>query len=88
MYKRYLALNNLQWLICHKTKANKTCTKDFSKVLGHIWTYTLYVYLCISLLFFYSFYQYSGNKIFAQSAGALEYTDCFSTEVWDTQQMS
>ena len=23
MYKEYLALNNLQWLICHKTKPNK-----------------------------------------------------------------
>ena len=24
MYKEDLALNNLQWLICHKTKQNKT----------------------------------------------------------------
>ena len=24
MYKQYLALNNLQWLICHKTKPNPT----------------------------------------------------------------
>ena len=24
MYKEDLALNNLQWLICHKTKPNKT----------------------------------------------------------------
>ena len=23
MYKEYLALNNLQWLICHKTKYSK-----------------------------------------------------------------
>ena len=26
MYKGDLALNNLQWLICHKTKSNKTVT--------------------------------------------------------------
>ena len=25
MYKEDLALNNLQWLICHKTKPNQTC---------------------------------------------------------------
>ena len=24
MYKKDLALNNLQWLICHKTKPNQT----------------------------------------------------------------
>ena len=24
MYKEYLALNNLQWLICHKTQPNRT----------------------------------------------------------------
>ena len=30
MYKDDLALNNLQWLICHKTKPNQT----FTKVLG------------------------------------------------------
>ena len=24
MHKQYLVLNNLQWLICHKTKANQT----------------------------------------------------------------
>ena len=24
MFKEDLALNNLQWLICHKTKPNKT----------------------------------------------------------------
>ena len=23
MYKEYLALDNLQWLICHKTKSNQ-----------------------------------------------------------------
>ena len=26
MYKKDLALNNLQWLICHKTKQNQTLT--------------------------------------------------------------
>ena len=31
MYKEYLALNNLQWWICHKIKPNQT---DGAKVLG------------------------------------------------------
>ena len=30
MYKEDLALNNLQWLICHKTKPNQTKPKMFS----------------------------------------------------------
>ena len=28
MYKKDLALNNLQWLICHKTKLNQICSTD------------------------------------------------------------
>ena len=28
IYKKYSALNNLQWLICHKTKPNQTKDKD------------------------------------------------------------
>ena len=31
MYKQDLALNNLQWLICHKTKPN--CTKQEEKTI-------------------------------------------------------
>ena len=30
MYKEDLALNNLQWLICHKTKANQTKSYIFN----------------------------------------------------------
>ena len=33
MYKQDLALNNLQWLICHKTKRN------------HIKSYIFYIYM-------------------------------------------
>ena len=29
MYKKDLALNNLQWMICHKTKPNQTVIKYF-----------------------------------------------------------
>ena len=29
MYKQDLALNNLQWLICHKTQPNPTFEDDF-----------------------------------------------------------
>ena len=28
MYKEYLALNNLQWLICHKTKPSSNLAQD------------------------------------------------------------
>ena len=30
MYKEDLALNNLQWLICHKTKPNQTKSYMFN----------------------------------------------------------
>ena len=30
MYKEDLALNNLQWLICHKTKPKQTILKSFT----------------------------------------------------------
>ena len=36
MYKKDLALNNLQWLICHKTQYNQT------KSLYHTKYYCLY----------------------------------------------
>ena len=36
MYKQYLALNNPQWLICHKTKPNK--------VIGLVWFLYLMAY--------------------------------------------
>ena len=39
MYKKDLALNNPQWLICHKTKLNQTT---------HIHT-DLYVCVCVCL---------------------------------------
>ena len=29
MYKQDLVLNNLQWLICHKTKPNQTLPKEY-----------------------------------------------------------
>ena len=34
MYKENLALNNLQWLICHKTQPNKTIS----------YIYLIYIY--------------------------------------------
>ena len=33
MYKYDLALNNLQWLICHKTQPNNQCLTFFMKIL-------------------------------------------------------
>ena len=30
MYKENLALNNLQWLICHKIKSNRSNQKEYA----------------------------------------------------------
>ena len=35
MYKEDLALNNLQWLICHKTKPNETKIFDSPSYFVH-----------------------------------------------------
>ena len=42
MYKEELALNNLQWLICHKTKPNQS---QFSLVISTIKGFYLLIYL-------------------------------------------
>ena len=36
MYKEDLALNNLQWLICHKTKPNHAKPTDLASHLAHM----------------------------------------------------
>ena len=50
MYKEDLALNNRQWLICHKTQPNQTtqttnCThmQQYMKILRLLHCYTMYV---------------------------------------------
>ena len=35
MYKKDLALNNLQWLICHKTKPTNLPNLDIYTVMGN-----------------------------------------------------
>ena len=40
MYKDDLALNNLQWLICHKTQPNQNLNVYFKK-LNVQWSYKL-----------------------------------------------
>ena len=48
MYKQDLALYNLQWFICHKTKPNQTQPTYFAKtevswqIFNQIETYTTY----------------------------------------------
>ena len=37
MYKEDLALNNLQWLICHKTQSNQTKPKKKKKRIQFTW---------------------------------------------------
>ena len=62
-----LAFNNLQLLICHKTKPNQT----HSLVSQWKFTNLIAYHLC------------TGNKFYfddsAQSAGVVKYTDCTST---------
>ena len=42
MYKKNLALNDLQRLICHKTKPNQTLMyiKKFKRLLAWVWQFT------------------------------------------------
>ena len=41
MYKKYLALNNLQWLICHKTKPFTFFLKFYSQIVFSLLQNTL-----------------------------------------------
>ena len=42
MYKKDLALNSLQWLICHKTKPNRVCP-CFSSNVSHVFSLPYYL---------------------------------------------
>ena len=67
MYKEDLALNNLQWLICHKTHPNQII-------------YLIYMYkedLALNNLQWLICHKTQPNQL----AGTVEYTDCISTEV-------
>ena len=44
MYKENLALNNLQWLICHKTKANQNYKKHIPVVIS-LWQHKAEVFV-------------------------------------------
>ena len=43
MYKKDLALNNLQWLICHQTKPNQT-KPNHIYLIHYIYIY-IYIYI-------------------------------------------
>ena len=44
MYEKDLALHNLQWLICHKTKLNQTKFWIFkTTLLTHPYKYVVYL---------------------------------------------
>ena len=47
MYKEGLALNNPQWLICHKTQSKQTNRANFSRDSKDCWTVTIIVYIFI-----------------------------------------
>ena len=51
MYKEDLALNNLQWLICHKTKANQVCVFSYAFCLSSCNSVSFYIYLIYILYF-------------------------------------
>ena len=44
MYKEDLALNNLQWLICHKTQPNQTESTPVFLFLFYLYIY-IYIYI-------------------------------------------
>ena len=65
MYENGFGINNLQWLMCHKTKPNQTQAK-FLQFLQNILLRLFHKEMILSIV--------------TQSAGAVEYTDCFSAE--------
>ncbi len=72
--KEDLAVNNPQWMICHKTKPNQTKP-------NHI--YLIYMDekdLALNDQQWWYAIKSNQTNLFAQSAGAVEYTDCFSAE--------
>ena len=120
MNKPDLALNNLQWLICHKTKATLSIVSMAPfLILNSIpifWLYILIFSINVSSFIFCKFWgdstvlvishrnsslstpgisllkltsnfyatsclsQFISRHTFAQSAGAVEFTDCTSAE--------
>ncbi len=55
IYKKDLALNNLQWLICHETKSNQTNPeKSDRQLLCSFETEVHLIHLCISYAIKYS----------------------------------
>ena len=59
MYKKDFALNDLQWLMCHKTKENPTnyigrmmhqYVTDPSNNVDHIWDSFFFFFLCRCLV--------------------------------------
>ena len=77
--KTDLALNDLQWLICQKTRPNKTkCSAFFtdqstSETPGFIWreTATYFLYYCPRLQMFSQ-----GNKEKSHGTSSAEYEGC------------
>ena len=56
MYQRDLALNNLQWLICHKTKPNQTWL--FKNVIYKMCLWIIYIlYICINRIWHWINYK-------------------------------
>ena len=52
MYKEELALNNLQWLICHKTQPNYD---------NNLWLYRSFVKETVLCLIFVIYFAFSKN---------------------------
>ena len=60
MYEKDLALNNLQWLLCHKTKPNQTKSFIFDiymykKVLSDFHWYCIFAFFVAVLRLFLGF---------------------------------
>ena len=70
---RNLAFDSLQWLICHKTQPNQTKPNQTIKAIYYKNFHYIYMYVTATQ-------QKQYIIAIAQSAGAVEYTDCTFSE--------
>ena len=64
MYKEDLTLNNLQGLICHKTKPNTHIANDDCQFFAYVIISPLALHLCYSNIYTLSVFIYKYSKLY------------------------
>ena len=86
MHKQYLALNNLQWLISHKTKpkvlslTKKEIIAEHFFLWQHTTTTTEKIWISLSSFIWSGSALPQQKYLEAQSAGAVECANCVSAD--------